>query len=223
MNDVEYFLHENASGFALSVFGGDRAMDSETDGMTCNGIGIATENVERTIDGKRNDGESDFVGKGESTFLEFAHLSVVGARSFWEDDHRHAFSQCLLCLNNGFLHGGATVAHVDVSRLCAGKSNEWNLAQIFLHHPLEVVPQIAVDEEDVEIALVIGKEHVRLMGIDELFTFRLDRDEENPEREARPPLGQVISYIDRIAAEGSNGDTDGHDDGDYQEEWERDE
>ena len=184
MNNIEYLLHEDASGFALAVFSGDGAMNRETDGMASDGVGIATENVERTIDGERNDGKSDFVGKSKCTFLESTHFAIVGASAFRENDHRHTFSQCLLCLNNGFLHGGATVAHVDVSRLCASQSNEWNLAQIFLHHPLEVVPQIAIDEENVEIALVIGKEYIRLFCIDELFAFRLDGDEEHPEREA---------------------------------------
>ena len=61
------------------------------------------------------------------------------------------------------------------------------------------------------------------MSVDKLFAFRLDWNEEHPECEARPPLGQVVPYIDRVTAEGSNGDTDCHNDGDNQEEWECDE
>ena len=160
VDDVVHLLHDDFGLLALTLFSRDGLVNGEGDGAQVDGFVVATEHIEGTVDGHRHDGKSDFVGKGESPFLEFAHLSSVCACSLGEDDHRHAFTQCFLCLNDGLLHGRTTVAHVDVSRLCASQSNEWNLAEVFLHHPLEVMPQIAVDEENVEVALVIGQEYV---------------------------------------------------------------
>ena len=34
------------------------------------------------------------------------------------------------------------------------------LTKVFFHHPFEVMSQIAVYEEDIEIALVVGEEDV---------------------------------------------------------------
>lgn len=55
---------------------------------------------------------------------------------------------------------------------------EWYLLEVFFHHPLEVVSEVAVGEEDVEVALVVGEEDVAVVFVDVLASFDFDLDEE---------------------------------------------
>ena len=61
----------------------------------------------------------------------------------------------------------------------AGETHERDVTDAFLHHPLEVTAQKAIDEEDVEGALMIRHEHVALAFLKVLPTLYLDGEEED--------------------------------------------
>ena len=48
-------------------------------------------------------------------------------------------------------------------RILTGDTDEGHFAQALLHHPLEVSAQEAVNQEDIESALMIGHENITLV------------------------------------------------------------
>ena len=82
------------------------------------------------------------------------------------------------------------------------------------HHPLEVTIQIAVDEEDVEGALMVGDENVGLALLQMGTALHLDGDEEQPEHDACPEVGGIVApemaTAQRAADDGDQGSKDGY-------------
>ncbi len=61
--------------------------------------------------------------------------------------------------------------------ILASQTYERDVADALLHHPLEVTAQEAIDEENVEGALMICHEHIALAFLQVLPTLYLDRQE----------------------------------------------
>ena len=67
----------------------------------------------------------------------------------------------------------ATFVDKDMVGILASNANEWNFAQSFLHHPFEIAPKKAIDEEDIKGPLMVGNKDIRLSGNKMLATFHL--------------------------------------------------
>ena len=62
-----------------------------------------------------------------------------------------------------------------------------------LHHPLELPSEVAEDEEDVEHALMVADEDVRLALAQVLAALNADGQEEELQREPSPCLAGVVA------------------------------
>ena len=95
--------------------------------------------------------------------------------------------------------------------------------EVFFHHPLEVVAEVSVGEEDVEVALVVGEENVAVIFVDVLASFNFDFDEEEPKSTLGPELGHVVGDDIGVSKEAGDDDAGGYNDGDDDEEGKGDE
>ena len=86
----------------------------------------------------------------------------------------------------------------------AGIADKRYLAQLVFHHPLEVTPQIAVDHEDVEDALMVRHKHVALVFLQVLLTFYLDRQQQRPDNHLCPPSSGIVPPEVAVADGGSD-------------------
>ena len=167
-DDAVGFVHGAADVLGAVRGGEDGLVDDEAHGVAVDKVdaGHAGEHVERTVDGEGDDRQLQLVGQLERALAEQAHVAGEAAGAFGEDDERCAALQGAAGVVDGFLDGlGAGFVHEDVARLDAGIAHQRHLAQGFLHHPLEIAAQVAVDEEDVERSLVVGHEHVALPAV----------------------------------------------------------
>ena len=64
--------------------------------------------------------------------------------------------------------------------------------------------QIAINEEDVEVALMVGEEDVGLLRVDMFAAFDPDGDEEEPTGDARPPFRPVVADVVVVAEQRCN-------------------
>lgn len=87
----------------------------------------------------------------KASTAEHAHVAGEGAATLREHHERHAFLQHLARLVvRGTDLGRTALVYEDVVGIDAGETYERDVADAFLHHPLEVTAQEAIDEEDVE-------------------------------------------------------------------------
>ena len=223
MYDVIDFLHDGLGLFALTSLGGDGLVDGERDGAHVDGLVVTVEDVEGAVDGEGDDGDANLIGEHEGAALEGGHPASVGAGAFGEDDHGHASLEGFARLLYGLGDAGDAVGEVDLLGLGAGIADEGDLAQVFLHHPLEVVAEVAIDEEDVVVALVVGEEDIALFFLDVLAPLHFHLQQEEPEGALGPELGQVVGHVVGVAEETGNDDGGGHDDGYHHKDGQGDE
>ena len=115
VDDVIDFLHENLGGLFLIDVCWDWFVYFHGEGAEGDRLCLAREDVERTVDGDGNDGQTDFAGKHESTTFELSKMTVEGACAFREDHHRHTALQGFACLFYSVLNGGTGVARKDLA------------------------------------------------------------------------------------------------------------
>ena len=136
--------------------------------------------IEAAVDGERTNRQLQLVGKHEGSTAEHAHVAGEGAGTLWEHHERHAFLEHLARLIvRGTNLGRSALIYEDVVGIDASQTHERNVADAFLHHPLEVTAQEAIDEEDVEGTLMVGHEHVALTFLEMLPTLYLYWQEED--------------------------------------------
>ncbi len=58
----------------------------------------------------------------------------------------------------------------------ASGAKDWDPAQFLFHDPLEVNAKVAIEREDIYLALVVGNDHVGLPRIDPAATLDLNGD-----------------------------------------------
>ena len=64
-----------------------------------------------------------------------------------------------------------------MSGVLTGSADEGYFLECYFHHPLEVVLEVAVDNEYIESALVVGNKDVRCVFVDVFTTFDFGFDE----------------------------------------------
>ena len=160
----------------------DWLVDGELDRMPEHPVDVlhAWLDIETAVDGKRTNRQLQLVGKHEGSTAEHAHVAGEGAGTLREYNERHAFLEHLARLVvRGTDLGRTALVYEDVVGIDASLSHERDVTDAFLHHPLEITAQEAIDEEDVEGALVIRHEHVALAFLQVLPTLYLDGEEED--------------------------------------------
>ena len=113
------------------------------------------------VDGQWYDREIKFHGKAVGPALERAHLAGPCPRTFGKNHKRHSSTQQAL----GPLHCAASGGRrliVDKNLLCpaACPPDKWNFLKTLLHHPAEIMAEIAVDSKNVVSPLMVGYEHI---------------------------------------------------------------
>ena len=78
--------------------------------------------------------------------------------------------------------------------------------------------KVAVGEEDVVVALMVGEEDVAFVFFDVLTPLDLDLEQEEPEGALGPELGEVVGNECGVAQEAGDDDAGGYDDGDDDED-----
>ena len=81
----------------------------------------------------------------------------------------------------------------DISGALAGLAHERHLTQLLLHHPFELAAEEAVDQEDVEDALMVGNDDIALVGVKVFATFDLHGQQENTYYGTRPPAAWIVA------------------------------
>ena len=183
----------------------------------------AGQDAERAVYGHRHDGQLPFVGQLEGPFLEVPHVSRKRACPFGEDDHRRAFFQYLFGLLYGlhyFFRPG--VVHEDVPRVGASLAHEGYLAERFLHQPLEVASQVAVDQENVESPLVVGHEDIRSLPVYVFPPFHAHPYEQQRADDFTPDASRVVAPEVRVSQCAARGGHEGGQDGRHQQDGQRD-
>ena len=115
-------------------------------------------------------------------------------RSFGKYHERHAALQRLVgtVIRLAYLAGASFVDEYVVGRL-ACLAHEGNLAQLALHHPLEVAAQETVNQKYIERSLMVGYEHIRLPFLQVFASLDLHGQQKHTHNELRPPLAGIIS------------------------------
>ncbi len=154
----------------------------------------ARHNIEGTVDGYGYYRQTEFNGKPIGSALELTHLAVPGARPFREHHERHAALKLPFSLFEGFAccRRGGVVDHY-VTRHLAGVAYQRDFFERFLHHPPELVVEIAVDGKYIIGALMVGDKDIGGIGVDILPAN--DRYPHKGERakQARPPMREKVS------------------------------
>ena len=102
-------------------------------------------------------------------------MSSERTGTLWEHRHTISFLQNLAGTLIGPLNLlRATLVNKDLVGFPTGIADKRNLAQLIFHHPFEVAPQITVDHEDVEDALMIRHKHVALILLKVLLSLNLN-------------------------------------------------
>ena len=178
-------------------------MDGQRQGMPRGKMPVlhARHHVERTIDGQWHNGQLQFVSQSEGTFLERTHVACKRTGTLRKHHHTTVASlQNMTCSLVGMTHlPHPTLVDHNLVRLPAGIAHEGNLVDLVLHHPLEVTTQEAVNQEDVERALMVGHKDIRLVGFQVFAPLDLDRQQEHTRDGSRPPATRVIAPIVTIA------------------------
>lgn len=196
--------------FALRLYG---LVNRERQGMPDDEMHVAHtgHDIERTVDGERNDRELQFIGQHEGSAAERAHVTIEGAGSFGKDNERHTFAQNLACLLVGLADfAGSTFVDKNVVGAFGRVADKGNTAQLIFHHPLEIAVQETVDEKDVERSLVIGHEDVALSWLEVLPSGHFHGQEEQADGAACPVAAWIITPEMAVAQGasqyGDNGD-----------------
>ena len=210
---VVHPLHEHLGIQLLVLLGRDGSVYLHAQRALADAVVVARKDVERPIDGYRNNGKTDFPGKHESATLKGIHAPGVRPRALGKYDHRGAAPKSLLRLAHGMDDAGAAFAHENLLAPRTSKPHEGQAAQVFLHHPLKLVGQIAVEQENVEVALMVRKEHIALPRVETFQPFETDRVESRANGEAAPEPWHVPGNIPRVAQKRSHYDQSGNNNG----------
>ena len=218
--------HHGGDVLGSPANGIDGLVDGERQGMPPDETTVAHagHDIERAVDGHRHDGQLQLVGQGKGTAAEMAHVACERAAALGEDGEAGAALQGGTGTVVGLLDFlGASLVDEDLMRLRAGIAHEGHLAQLLLHHPLEVAAEIAVDEEDVEGALVVGHEDIALVALEMLTPLDANGDEQHSEDETRPPAAWVVAPVMAVEEGAADGYSQRYHDGGKDDERQRDE
>jgi len=200
-------------------------MDGQTEGMPRDEVPVthAGQDVERAVDGQGYDGKLEFVGQGEGALAELSHVASETAGTFREYGDGIAFVEYLAGIVIGFLDlADAALVDHDLVGLAAGVADEGYLVDLVLHHPLEIAVQEAINEEDVEGALMVGHEDVGLVFLQMLTAFDLDGEQQGADNNLTPPMAGIVAPEMAIADGTANTHFQGGDDGGNDEHWHSD-
>ena len=150
--------------------------------------------IERAVDGEGADGQLQLISQHEGSSSKLAHVPRKGACSLREDHQRHASLQnASRFLVSGAYLAGARLIYKDVMGSLAGYAHKGYVPYLLLHHPLEVAVKEAIDNEDIEDALMVGHKHIALTGGEILPTLYMYGQQEHPHDNPGPPLSGIIA------------------------------
>lgn len=165
--------------------------------------------VETAVDGDGHDGKLQGIGELEGTAAEGAHVSVVGTGTFGEDAERGSAGKGFSRVSHRLQYGTArTLVDENKAGLTAGEAHKGDVAEAFLHHPLEFVAKIAVDGENIERPLVVRHENVALPTVDVLLSLDGDGNKEQAQQSPCPKATDILG--------GKGGETDDGEQGNEQ-------
>ena len=136
----------------------------------------ARENVIRTVDCHRDDRQIQLGGQLEGSLAEHPHMAGERAGTFGKDDERRAAAEGIAGAVVGFLNLlRPRLVDENMAGLFASVAHEGNAAEGLFHHPLEVAPEEAIDQEDVHLALMVGHEDIRGVVVDVFAAYDMHR------------------------------------------------
>ena len=151
------------------------------------------------------------MGKNEGSTLERTYLACERACTLGKNCQRAAFSQDAVGLAQRGSGCSAVPIHIDEAGALARIAEDGDAAQLLLHHPFDVVPQIAFHQEDVEEALMVGNEDVFLVGINVVASLHLDGKEKQLAEKPSPNSGNDGADDTASKNRTENDDKDGGD------------
>ena len=224
-DDAVAFVHGMAHVFRPFALGDDGLVDDDAEGMAVDEVEAAHagQDVETAVDGDGHHGQLQCVGELEGSAAEHSHMAGEGAGTLGEDAERGTAGEGLAGIRHRLQDGAArTLVDEDEACLAACHSDKGNVAQALLHHPFELVAQIAVDAEDVEGTLVVRHEDVALLGVDVLLALHADGDEEHTQQCPCPETADVFGGEDGESADGEQGYDDAGEAGEKQSQGQND-
>ena len=121
-------------------------------------------------------------------------MSGEGACTLREYHQAGAVLQDTSCVVIGTLYAlGAALIYEDLATALAGFAHQRQIAQLLLHHPLEMAPQEAIHEEDIVRALVIGHEHIGLILLQILPSLYMHRQQHDVAHHPTPYMCRPIT------------------------------
>jgi hypothetical protein len=140
-------------------------------------------------------------------FLEWPQLSVCAARPFWENHHR-----CPLL--NGFcgsvktLEGRTAIEPVnaDVTGAAHAAPEQWDFEQLRFSQPSELHWQLAEQNGDIIVALVVAHEDAGPLLQAIFQSTEMNANTAHPQDGPSPHLGHVVHGV---AVPGKKGDGNG--------------
>lgn len=147
----------------------------------------ARQDMEGTVDCQGDDGEVELDRETVGPAFEGAHLAGPCAGALGEDHERHASAQLALGIGHSAAGGGDRgVVDENLPGPAACPADEGYLAQALLHHPAEIVAEIAVDGKNIIGSLVVGDEDIADSRVNVLAPSHRDPNEGEPAEEPRP-------------------------------------
>ena len=194
----------------------DGLVEGERDSPRSDVKGAAGHHLVTAVDGDGHNGQTELQREFKGAVLERSHETSVGAASLREHDNRHAAAVQFLL---GGCHGVAQTlsgmgVHQDMACHAAGGADDGDVGDALAHHPLEVVPQEAVNREDVIGALVIGDKHITCLMVNMLAPLDLHPYQVKPAPQSGPPLGGEVAevvLVEEASHDGDQGNEDAHD------------
>ena len=132
----------------------------------------------------------------EQALFERPDRPVLAAGPFREGDHRFSLPDLLRCLLQAF-HRLLVILPVDfdVSGTFHGLAEDRDLEEFLLDDPAELSGDVGQDDQDVEIALVVGHEDLRPVHQHVFAADHIHLDAGEPEKHLRPQAGDLVRLV----------------------------
>ena len=171
---------------------------------------LAGKHIKGAINGHRYDRKLQFISQLEGTPSEHTHVAGERTRSFWKHHKTCTMAKHFTSLPVGLLDSPrTTLVYKNMPGTLTCLSNEKQVTQRFLHHPLEVAAQESIDKKDVKRTLMIGNKHIRLMLCQMLASFHPYRKQKHIAHKTAPYHCRIIAPKVRTAQGASNNGNDG--------------
>lgn len=222
-DDLVALVHQALDVVCPLALGIEGLVNDEAEGMALDeGEALLTrQDVEGAVDGHRDDGELEGVGKLKTAAAEEAHVACEGAGSLGENAERGSALKDAASVDHSLGNGSAaTLVDSDEAGFAAGHADEGNIEEALLHHPLEFMMEEGVDDEDVEGSLMVGHEDVALVLLHILAALDGDGDEQQAQDAPSPETAYVGSAPTGAADKRGDGDGEAAQEGDEESDGE---